>query len=84
MSKRDKLVDRLKSRPKDFTWSELEKLLRGLGYAEAKAGKTGGSRRKFIHETAPVIALHKPHPGEILKTYQVDQVLETLEKEGLI
>ena len=84
MSRKDKLVERLKQRPRDFTWSELERLLSSMGYAERKKGKTGGSRRKFVHEIAPVIALHKPHPGEILKTYQVDQVLETLEKAGLL
>ncbi len=43
MTRRDKLVARLKGRPKDFTWDELVKLLEGLGYAEAVRGKTGGS-----------------------------------------
>lgn len=43
------------------------KLLVGLGYELEKTGKTGGSRRKFIHATAPLISLHKPHPKEILK-----------------
>jgi hypothetical protein len=59
MGRRDKLITRLKSRPRDFTWEELVRLLEGLGYAEAKAGKTGGSRRRFVHPTAPVIALRE-------------------------
>lgn len=84
MSKKDKLTERLKRRPRDFTWSELERLLFGLGYAENKKGKTGGSRRKFLHANAPTIVLHKPHPTEILKAYQIDQILETLEKAGLL
>ena len=67
MGRREKLVARLKSRPKDFTWDELVRLLVGLGYAEATTGKTAGSRRRFTHETAPTIALHKPHPGSIAK-----------------
>ena len=46
MSKRQKLVERLKQRPKDFTWDELSTVLKQLGYQETKAGKTGGSRRK--------------------------------------
>jgi len=61
MGRLGKLIARLKSRPKDFTWKELVRLLEGLGYAEARAGKTGGSRRRFLHPTAPVVALHKPH-----------------------
>ncbi len=64
MSRRDKLVARLKGRPKDFTWDELVKLLAGLGYVEAVTGKTGGSRRRFVHATAPAIVLHEPHPAQ--------------------
>jgi hypothetical protein len=78
------LIARLESRPKDLTWEELVRLLEGLGCAEAKAGRTGGSRRRFIHPTAPVIALHKPHPGNIVRMYVVDDVLRVLREEGLI
>jgi predicted RNA binding protein YcfA (HicA-like mRNA interferase family) len=84
MGRRDKLIARLKSRPKDFTWEELARLLEGLGYQEAATGKTGGSRRRFVHATAPVIALHKPHPGNIIKMYVIEDVLRVLTEEGLI
>lgn len=84
MGRREKLVARLKGRPKDFTWDELLRLLDGLGYIEAATGKTGGSRRRFIHETAPTIALHKPHPGNIVKMYVIDDVLRILTEEDLI
>lgn len=84
MGRREKLVARLKGRPKDFTWDELVRLLEGLGYFEAATGKTGGSRRRFIHETAPTIALHKPHPGNIVKMYVIDDVLRILTEEDLI
>lgn len=84
MSRRGELVARLRSRPKDFTWDELVRLLRGLGYAEARSGKTGGSRRRFVHPSAPVIALHKPHPGSIVKAYVIDDVIRVLAEEGLI
>lgn len=84
MGRREKLVARLKGRPKDFTWDELVRLLEGLGYIEATTGKTGGSRRRFIHETAPTIALHKPHPGNIVKMYVIDDVLRILTEEDLI
>ena len=41
MSRRDKLIARLKARPKDFAWEELVRLLEGLGYTEAKGGQDG-------------------------------------------
>ena len=67
-----------------FHLEELVRLLEGLDYTEAKAGRTGGSRRRFVHPTAPVIALHKPHPGNIVKMYVIDDVLRVLTEEGLI
>jgi predicted RNA binding protein YcfA (HicA-like mRNA interferase family) len=70
--------------PRDFTWEELSSLLRKLGYKEARTGKTAGSRRRFVHATAATISLHKPHPGNELKRYQVDQLIDTLKQEGLI
>lgn len=84
MSRKDKLIARLKGRPKDFTWDELVRLLKVLGYEEAKSAKTGGSRRRFVHDTAAMISLHRPHPRNELKGYQVDLVLDVLTKEGLI
>jgi predicted RNA binding protein YcfA (HicA-like mRNA interferase family) len=84
MARQDKLIERFKARPVDFTWPELERLLAGLGYTQVKTGKAGGSRRRFVHPDAPVITLHEPHPRKILKAYQVRQVLELLEREGLI
>jgi hypothetical protein len=82
MSKHKKLVDRLKGRPKDFTWHELTTLLGGFGYQVAEGD---GSRRKFVNEqTGVVICLHKPHPGNALKRYQIDDVVEHLKGEGLL
>lgn len=88
MGKHEKLLRRLEAKPKDFTWDELT-TLRGLGYTEATGGKTGGSRRRFLHDRAPDIFLHKPHPGsvlnaDVLKAYVVRLVLETLREGGLI
>jgi hypothetical protein len=84
MSKKEKLRQRFKSKPSDFTWAELNSLLSGIGYERATGGKTGGSRVKFIHSECPPIIMHKPHPTSILKRYQVEQILEFLNKEGLI
>lgn len=78
MSKTEKLLQRLLSIPKDFTWEELVKLLAHFGFEELKKGKTGGSRRKFADAQKRVIILHKPHPGDIVKEYAIKQVIEYL------
>ena len=84
MSKKEKLLLRLQERPKDFTWDELTTLLKSLGYTPWKTGKTGGSRRRFLHPTAPPISLHKPHPRNTLKRYAIDDIIEKLTNEGMI
>jgi hypothetical protein len=85
MTKRKKAIERLLSRPKDFTYVEIESLLKSFGYEEAKTGKTAGSRRAFISkERKHIIRLHKPHPDPILKMYQIDFIIEELKKEKLI
>jgi len=75
---------RSQQRPRDFTWDELTSLLKGLGYVQRKTGKTGGSRRRFVHPTAPTITLHKPHPGHIVKMYVINDILELLRREEMI
>ena len=84
MARRDKLIEKLRRHPRDFTWDELVSLLKSLGYKFIKSGKTTGSRRHFLHPDHGVICLYQPHPGNVLKKYQVDQILEVLEQEGLI
>lgn len=85
MSSIDKLIKRLKSKPKDFTWDELTRLLGSLHFEELKTGKTGGSRSKFNNKkTALIINLHKPHPKPIIKPYLIEQIIKKLEEEGLI
>lgn len=78
-SKNDKLLAHLLSRPSDFTWEELLRVLRQLGYEALAAGKTGGSRCAFIRaETGVIIRLHQPHPGNVLKQYQLRQLIQQL------
>lgn len=78
MSKLDKLVERLKTKPKEFTWDEAVKVLKHFGYSAMAPGKTGGSRRKFVNETKDIISLHEPHPQKVLKSYQLDIIIEHL------
>ncbi len=84
MTRKEKLIAKLQQRPKDFKWDELARLLTALGYQEVKTGKTGGSRRRFVHPSAATITLHKPHPQNVLKQYAIDQILETLKQEDLL
>ncbi|HPY53967.1 MAG: type II toxin-antitoxin system HicA family toxin [Candidatus Riflebacteria bacterium] len=85
MSTQEKLIKRLLGRPKDFTYAELKKLLTYLGYFETQTGKTAGSRIAFINkETKHIIRLHKPHPANELKRYQIDQIIDELKTRGLL
>ena len=85
MSKIEKIIFRLISNPKDFTYRELEKVLSYFGYNEVKRGKSASSRRAFINsKTKHIIRLHKPHLGTILKSYQIKNIIEELRKEKKI
>jgi hypothetical protein len=85
MTKIDKLIYRLLSRPRDFTYDELVKVLNHFGYDEIKKGKTAGSRRAFVSEvTKHIVRLHKPHPGNILKMYVIDYVIGELKDQRLL
>ena len=84
MSKRDKLLTRFLSRPSDFDFTELVTLLAHFGYYQVKGGKTGGSRVSFTNGQGDYLRIHKPHPRNILKLYQVDDIIMSLIERGLI
>jgi hypothetical protein len=65
--------------PTDFHYDELVTLLGYCAFHEVKAGKTSGSRVKFINQKGIVIIFHKPYPSGILKHYQLKQIKEMLE-----
>ncbi len=82
MSRQKKLLNRLLSIPKDFTWSEAVALLTSLGYV---VHKSSGSGRKFIHkDTNQLIIAHEPHPGDIMKRYAVRDIIDSLKDGGFI
>mgnify|MGYP003571261004 CR=1 FL=1 len=84
MSKKDKAIQRLRSLPKDYTFSEARALMLCLGYKEDSKGSTSGSRVRFYKEGGPKINLHKPHPGDIMKIYSVKDLYDFLEEQGEI
>lgn len=82
MSKLEKEIERLKSKPKDFTYNEAKKILNKFGFIENNKGKTSGSRVKFINNEKIIIELHKPHPKNILKSYQINIMINKLKELG--
>ena len=84
MGQKEKLISKLKSKPKDFTFEEAQTLMQLLGYRRSDKGKTSGSRVMFVSDGKYPILLHKPHPQKELKPYQVKQLLDNLREEGLL
>lgn len=82
MSKKNKTIDKLKTRPRDFTWDELVQVMTQFGYTQIEGG---GSRVKFFHgEKMSVFNLHRPHNPKTLRGYQIKEALERLEADGFI
>ena len=60
-------------------------MLTRYGYYQSNKGKTSGSRVKFEKDDSDIcLDLHKPHPKNILKPYQVTDVLEFLKRIEVI
>ncbi|MBQ2092935.1 MAG: type II toxin-antitoxin system HicA family toxin [Clostridia bacterium] len=83
MSQKEKLLKRVRSNPKDFTYQEFETLMKELDVVEVTRGKTSGSNRKFCFGES-ILVIHKPHPGNVLKAYQIKDLnvfLDSIFKE---
>ena len=84
MSKRDKLIERLLSKPTDFSFGELTTLLGRFGYSIQSSGLTGGSRISFANDENDYIRIHKPHPRNELLPYQINDIISALLERSLI
>ena len=86
MSRKEKLIERFKTQPKDFTFNELTTLLSGLGFVICNKGKTSGSRVKFHNlNTKTAFILHKPHKtGEPVNEATMKEILDNLTINNLI
>jgi len=85
MSSHEKLLERFLELPKNFTWNELQRLLNKYDYHQNVKGKTSGSRVIFEKEGSNIsLNLHKPHPKNILKPYQMKDILEFLKRIEVI
>ncbi|WP_075556847.1 type II toxin-antitoxin system HicA family toxin [Parabacteroides timonensis] len=84
MGTKEKLIVRFKALPSDFTFEELETLLKYFGYEKSNKGKTSGSRVIYKNKDKRPIMVHKPHPGNIIKSYAMKQILNDLIEAGFI
>jgi hypothetical protein len=85
MSKTEKLLQRFLSKPKDFTFEDLRRLLKSFGYEEAKTGKTSGSRVTFYNaKLDDMIKFHRPHPSQIMKQCYLRDVGQQLRDKGVL
>ena len=83
MSKYEKAKERIRSKPKDYTYTEAKGLLSQMGFLEWNKGKTSGSRVKFYREKDKrMILLHKPHPEDTMKSGAVKELVEFLTELG--
>ena len=65
MSKKEKLISRFCTLPKDFTFEEMVRLFGYFGYSLNNKGITSGSRVTFT-KGAESYNIHKPHPNNIM------------------
>ena len=84
LSKIEKLIERLKTEPSDFTYKEMITVLGALGFVASSKGRTSGSRVKFINGDGLEIIMHKPHPQKEIRRVYVSEIVRKLEQEGLI
>lgn len=85
MSKKEKLIKRILTLPKDFTYAELMSLLQQLGFEESNKGKTSGSRVRFYHPMRGIQYLaHKPHPSNMIKEKALKDIVIFLQANNLI
>lgn len=83
MSRKEKLIARLLTMPKDFTFDEMVSLLSYFEY-DLKQGGTGSGVKFVKGGSNEVINFHRPHPNGVLKKYILQQVIEKLRKDGLL
>ncbi len=85
MGTKEKLIERFKRQPKDFTFNELMRPFQILGFEVSQKGKTSGSRVEFVNNEKELsYGAHKPHPDSAIKSYVMKQVLEFLTSNKII
>ena len=79
MSQKEALIQRLMTRPKNFTIFELDSLMSKCGCQKSNRGKSSGSAIAYIHlKTGRILKFHSPHPRKELKPYMIALVIDFL------
>lgn len=73
MSKKQKLLEKLLSKPKDLRFSELETILIFCGY---ELDRYNGSHAVFIKDGYPMLTIPRKDP---VLSYLINQVLTAIE-----
>lgn len=82
MSKIKKVLAKIHTKPTDFTWDELTRIMSYFGYKKLEGD---GSRVKFYHkEKNTLLAIHKPHNPTTLRPYQINDTISRLERDGFL
>lgn len=85
MTKKDKLLARFCRLPKDFTFEEAVTLFAMFGFVLDTKGGTSGSRVEFRNTELKLnFLMHRPHPTNIVKNYQMQLILDFLRNNNLI
>lgn len=85
MTKKDKLLKRFRNLPKDFTFEEVISLFAIFNFVVDYKGTTSGSRVCFKNTKLNLsYSMHKPHPKNIIKGYQMQQILDFLNANKLM
>ncbi len=85
MNKKEKLIKRFRTLPRDFTFDETVALFQLYGFTLENKGATSSSRVKFYNEADKnAYIMHKPHPSNIIKGYMMRDILNYLIKNDYI
>ena len=85
MNKKEKLIKRFRTLPRDFTFEEVVSLFQNFGFELENKGATSGSRIKFYNEADQnAYIMHRPHPSNIIKGYMMRDILNFMMKNNYI
>ena len=84
MSKKEKMVKRILSKPKDYTINELDSLMHLCNCLKNNRGGSSGSAIKYIGKGKHELRIHRPHPSNIVPRYVIEAAISFLQEEGEI
>lgn len=83
MSTKEKLIERFRRLPNDFTFEETIRLFKAVGFEIYQKGKTSGSRVMFFNGEDS-FDMHRPHPGSIVKRGTLVNIYDYLTSKKLL